>query len=299
MTNNEDLTVNDLIGNRNNIPAEYVPVKLSSCGKLGLPSVLHIKDYSFDDAVSLSQMTELNAESVVLNVLNNVCYETIDTNKITIQDAMEIMLTIYGTWHNSTITKTYIDDDGKEKEALIKIGDINTIPISGTVKFPLKISGKGKTALFDYPRIAMVARAKAYVEELYSASDNRMSSIRHKVLTDKATYEEKNQLKEYENKKNATFAKCINALQIISYNGKTSESIEEKMAWLDDMGIKMFNLSQKSISDKVRFGIDDNITFKDGSTGETKIRRLPFRLFDVISIVGYEDDKEYSIAFGE
>ena len=113
MTNNEDLTVNDLIGNRNNIPAEYVPVKLSSCGKLGLPSVVHIKDYSFDDAVSLSQMTELNAESIVLNVLNNVCYETIDTNEITIEDAMEIMLTIYGAWHNSTITKAYIDDDRK------------------------------------------------------------------------------------------------------------------------------------------------------------------------------------------
>ena len=36
------------------IPAEYIPVKLSSLGKLDAPNTLHVRDYSGRDALELS-----------------------------------------------------------------------------------------------------------------------------------------------------------------------------------------------------------------------------------------------------
>ena len=118
-------------------------------------------------------------------------------------------------------------------------------------------------------------------------------------MSDKASLSEIEKYTQYEKKKNGDFIKVLNALQIISYNGEKSDVLEVKLKWLDLIGIKMFNVSQKTISEKFKFGIDDNIEYQDADTGELCKRRLPFRLIDLISIMGYEDNSEYSVSFGE
>lgn len=72
----KELRAEDLFVTKQNTVnnSEYIAtVKLSSCGRLGLPAVLHVKDYSFADTVLLAKISSQNESKIILSVLKKRC----------------------------------------------------------------------------------------------------------------------------------------------------------------------------------------------------------------------------------
>jgi len=103
-------------GRKKKVPADYLPVKLPTAGKLNAPYVLHVKDYSGEDALSLSLMNEENILDTITEVADNVIYEGIDSDYLHEQELEVIMLHIYYNYWGSVITDypyPYTEDEVK------------------------------------------------------------------------------------------------------------------------------------------------------------------------------------------
>ena len=196
----ENLRPEDLIAMRKKGSAElesetkYVAVKLSSVGRLGLPAVVHVRDYSYSDALMLATAsTNVEIVEAITKVIDSINQEDLELDRLTTQDVMEILMTVQGTWYSPIMEfPYYIDesltgDDLTKKEniskATIKINSIKTVPFPETerVPFEVKDSSRGFSAMVDIPRFYNEAIVNKYIEKKYAELDNRMESVNQKI----------------------------------------------------------------------------------------------------------------------
>ena len=300
VTHEPDLKIN---------PEYEVEIKLSSCGKLGLPAVLHAKDYSFDDTLLFAKATQQNESAIVLKLIKNLVYEDIDISKITRQDAVEILMAIQGTFYTNYIDgKQYYIDESLEGDALtdkenistatIPINDIQTIPIKDNITVPIKISNNKLEALFDYPRLIHDTRAKEYVINKFAKQDNEYSSLMQARAKKEATREQLKTLKDYETEKNLEYVRVITSQQIISYNGETPKNIDEQLLLMKKMPVSVLTLLANILKVNFNFGVQPEVTFIDNETQEKITRRFNFRYSDFIPSMESGNASEFNVSFG-
>lgn len=306
----KELKLDDLVVKKTIDDAEYTAiVKLSSCGKLGLPAILHVKDYSFEDTVLLAKATDQNESKIILSIIKNVVYEDIDITKVTAQDALEILMTIQGTFYSSYIDglKYYADDTltGEDlisqdnvRVATIPISKINTIPLKPELTTPINIETKNCKVKFDYPRLIHDSLAIEYINNKFAEEDNLMNQIKLKIKNHTETFEELNRYSEYSERRFNELITTINALQLLEYNGKVLDSIDEKVMYINRVPGAIMAIFNTMIREKFKFGIDPEVTFEDEIDEKLITRRFNFRFSHFLQTMEYRNAADVRISFG-
>jgi len=292
------------------IDPEYeVIVKLSSIGKLGLPAVLHVKDYSFDDTMLFAKANKDNESKIILSLIKSLVYEDIDLSKVTRQDAVEILMAIQGTYYTNVIDgKQYFINDKLEGETLtakenistatIQINDIVTKPLDKEVSLPINIHNKSFEVLFDYPRLMHDVKAREYIENKFAAEDNEFALVMQKRNRKEASPEEIKRLEEYEDNKFNEYIKVVTAQQILSYNGIKPESIDDQLKMLHKIPVSVLGLLSKILSERFKFGVQEEVSFIDNITEKRITRRFDFRYTDFIQALEQRNESKFDVSFG-
>ena len=290
--------------------AEYTAtVKLSSCGRLGLPPVLHLKDYSFEDTTLLAKANQENESKIILAVLKNVIAENIDISKITSQDALEILLTIQGTFYSAYIDglRYYVDETlsgdkliNKENisTATIPIANIKTIPLADGLKTPINLETKGCRVKFDYPRLVYDSLATEYISNKFAEEDNKMSQIEQKIKDHVASVDEIKEFGEYRDRRFYELMEVMNALSLLEYNGKELNNIDEKLHYIKKVPAALMTILNSIITEKFKFGVDPEVTFIDNITDKPITRRFNFRFSHFLQTLEYRNADDVRISFG-
>lgn len=300
----EELRPEDLIAMRKSSSTEellggkYVPVKLSSLGKLGLPAVVHVRDYSYSDALKLaSATTTTEVIKAITEVIASVTQEKeIDLSKLTSQDVLEILMTIQGTWYSPTMELPYFVDENLPEEkredktniskAVISINSVQTKPFPEGKTVPMTVNvDKSFTATVDIPRFYDEVIVSQYMENKYAEQDNKMENLSKKIKDNTNTIEEYREYMAYREARTSDLIKATQAIQILSVNGKELKTLEERIQAMEEFPLRAWSAVTSYIQRELDFGVRPEVTFNCTVTGKRITRRFPFRVVDFLPTV--------------
>ena len=278
------------------IPADYLPVKLSTIGKLNAPMEVHVRDYSGKDALNLSLMNEENTLDVITEVADNILWEGIDSGYLHEQELQEIMLHIYYNFWGTAITDypyPYTEEelesvaDEQRKKAIkegkevprvdVPIKQIQTNPLPKDFKEPFTLtSPSGKKVTFRLSRLKDIRNASKYVDEKYAEEAQRLGRVEEMLgkyrddpdnLFQKVSKAEIREYNEYLQHKGVDFAVVQQAQVLEKVGSKKLESLEEKIKAYHEIGLSMWREYGKFV-ESLHFGVDPEVKIVSPLTGE-------------------------------
>lgn len=301
--NFEDLRPEDLIAIRKAteqeppvVGAKYVPVKLSSMGKLGLPAVIHVRDYSYSDALKLaSASTTTEIIRALTEVIDSITEEEIELDKLTNQDVLEILMTIQGTWYSPIMEFPYFIDETLPREELnkkeniskatIRINSVQTNPFPENGRVPFEVKMKDFSAIMDIPRFYNEVVVEQYIEQKYAELDNKMELLSKKIKEDTNTLDEYKSYMEYRDKRLSDTIKATQAIQILSINGRELKTLKERVEAMEEFPLRAWSKVNKHVQEDLNFGVNPEVRFNCTVTGKMITRRFPFRIMDFLPTV--------------
>jgi hypothetical protein len=206
----EDLEV------RKNAPSGYIPVQLSTKGKLGgAPALFHIRNLNTEDLMELGLTDQEMLPIKAITMLDNIILEhdpsdsrSVSVKKFHEKEVMELILFVYEAFYTDTLQdlswslteedyeflkKTKGGEDSDEYRSLMRSFDQKTwIPkfevnlatgihfyeIDPDIKTSVRVSGRdGFTAKFGLPRYGDVIDLKYFIEAKFAEEDRRFASI--------------------------------------------------------------------------------------------------------------------------
>ncbi|MFW6225380.1 MAG: hypothetical protein ACOC3V_00310 [bacterium] len=305
-------------------PADYLPVKFSTLGKLSAPSKLHFRNYTGQDALNLSLANGENILQVLITTLNNMVYEKFDCAMLHLEEVQEVMLNIYFNFWSSVIEYDYVYDndelDGlkEEKKTSLESGHwkpsiiitsdkIKTNTLPEDFKEPINIEYENKKVSFRLERIKDSVIAQEMSDEKFIVQDEKFDDIKKKIrkATDEGKYryeyltnKEVNSYEKYMEEKSNYYSLIERAQQIIKVNGKELETLDEKIeAYKNQIGLDFWQ-NLNAFLKELNFGVENDITVKSPLTGKNVTRRFQFQFLDFVPSMELQRDKKYTISFG-
>lgn len=291
-------------------PAGSIEVHLSSNGQLGLPATVHVKDYTFDDAVALSELDDDHQYSILLPVFKNVVCEDIDISKATLPDMMEVFMSIIGTWYSPTIEDLpYYVNDHLEGDALtsreniskasIPIGNIQTRKIDPGSRAPITLQkGDGVRVSIDIPRPAVEVLARKYMTEVDSDLLEQLSSKKSAYDSGHLNEKESRDYELLERQKNLRLMRYINAYSIVELDGKAPSNMEERLSMIEKVPLSYWGVYSKVFSSKFDYGVRPEVRFRCTITNKMITRSFPFRLSTFIPTMDKTGDSGFDVHLG-
>lgn len=310
------------------VPANYIPVKLSSLGKLSVPKVIHVRNYSGEETLKLSTMNEDNSLQLLTDVIQSLIFEDVDVGMMNENEVEELMLNIYVNWWNTQLDYPYeyteeelknIDEEradnvrsgGEIPKVQINISEIKTTPIMSEFKEPIIISHAGIKYYFRLSRVQDMLNAKNFVMDKYIEEENKFSQIK-KALEYNAQIEDNNvatpkkinpqelrAYREYLTRRALDFEKISQMSKVTKFGNVEINTDEDKLNYYkeipSDIWVKLNDVIDKSI----QFGVNPELSVKSPLTGEEVIRRFQFQVLDFIPTLELPDSSEYTVVFGE
>jgi hypothetical protein len=297
---------------------EYLKISLSSLGRLNAPSPIHIRNYTGEDALSLSLATEDNIEQVLVSVLNNAIYESIDCSYLHPDELEEIMLNIYVNYWSSVVSYPYPYEEeeleemenqdraeaikkGKETPLVdLRIDQLKTKSISDKFKEPFTVNIKGEEAKFILPRIGHIIEAQKYIEKKFLKEDNDFADLKKAISVDKDVVPIKDQkaFDTYQRNRAAEYIIAQYGQRLVSYGSKTLNTVNEKAKYYKKVGLHFWKAYNDIVEQYADFGIIHDIEVVSPLTGKPVTRRFQFRWMDFLPSVDEESVSEYDVSFG-
>lgn len=293
----------------NRVPPEYIQIKLSSVGKLGCPSIVHVRDYRFDEALKLAEIEEKNETEVIIQVVNAILFEDFDAGDLHRNDLIEILMSIQGTWYSPKLedmpyllNPELTGDELHSKEnvglASLPFSVLKTKPIAKEVKLPITISHKDTTIQFSVPKIKNEVIAAKLIDMKYAQEDNEISQIKRRIELETNTVEDLSTYEDYLKRRTNDYIKINQAMLFESFNGKKLETLEEKLEILPEVSLHIIGEYQKVLKKYFEFGVDPEVTFYSEELNESIIRRFDFRPIHFLSTLEPEDSSGFDVSFG-
>ena len=111
--------------NMQTIPPGYIPVNLSTKGKLGAPKEFHIRNFKMKDIMALSLTEQSDLPERVVQVLNDMIFEDVDVSNWHEKEVEETLVYVYMTFFDPVIRNVpFIVTDKNIKLKNGKLGDI-------------------------------------------------------------------------------------------------------------------------------------------------------------------------------
>ena len=308
--------------NSNSIPIGYIPVYFSSKDKFG-PPVLHFRNYTMEELLHISSMTnETVLDDLIHKVLNVMVYEDFDCSTLPAANITQILLSIYANFWGDTLynMEFYIDENDPEKgtdKVDIKLNKLKGIEIDDKFKAPFTISDPitNYKVKLNITRINHIFFANKFIKELYKEKEESFEEIKNKlnlIETLKNSKDElqqkqaqnivisekdKEEYEDFQTEKSKMYVRVLQSQLIHSINGVELKTIEEK---LEAFRTKIDATVWKEYSNIVKqypFGIDPNYSFKYNN--KTITRRFSFRLLDFIPTMDQKSDRRYTVSFDD
>lgn len=292
------------------VPGNYVEVQLSSLGKLSLPSVIHVRNYSLREAALLSEMTAHNQDEVIANVLNGMVWEDVDMALAHQQEAAEILLNVWGSWWGSKIEgpRYYVDleTEGKERDAkenisiaTIPLNAIQTTPLAEEVVEPFGITIDGEEVQFITPRLQTTPVAQRYTKQQHTQEDHEFHETKKKLQRQETLDEEEREAyADYQRRRSTTYLTARRAQLIVSHNKQTVEEFDEAYEIAQSLDLRFWNAYGDVVKRYFTFGVNPEVTFECSVKHEPITRRFSFRFVDFIPPLGKENSGQYALSFG-
>jgi hypothetical protein len=188
------------------IPANYLPIDLSSNGMLGIPQTIHIRNFTTSDLLDMSMYSESVLPSKVISVLNSMIYESVDVSDWPERVIVELLIKIYANFFTPMMTSIifpwnsedidYLKSLGRDKEAAdlasgkwkpVITLDLTTIGIkdlpegtkSKVIIHKKFTDGTEITAKFiSYPKYGDIIEIRNLMEKTYRDSDKKYAKIK-------------------------------------------------------------------------------------------------------------------------
>lgn len=318
-------------------PNNYLPIKLSSLGKLSAPKKIHVRNYTGSDARELSLSDEDNILETLLRILRGMIWEDVNPEDLHEKELEEIMMNIYvNFWSSSFVDYPYpykqeeLESLSTEKRKRIENKDeipritipfslINTETINEEFKEPInpKIKKKNNligsnTVSFILPRVGHVINAKVITQDKFSDQEEKFASLKRDIEYN-SEVDEKNsnaprrkvdnqQYDEYVKylKNRVAYFNLLTQCQMLhSFNGKKLTTIDDQLEAYQQVDLLYWSVFNDIIDKYAKFGVQESIEVTSPLTGEKVLRRFQFRLLDYIPTLDQEDVSDYDVVFGE
>lgn len=316
------------------IPSSYVEIKLPSMGKYGGPKSLHFRDYTFADIMDLNMNDESNKN--LCKVLTNLNYEHFDISKLSEKDALVILYSLHRIFINKTIEKRIYIDETLSDDEINKEENITTVDIDlenlfirnlgydendeliddGKFKIPFTIKDNmtNDKIKLRIPILEDSQRAMDYCQEFYKNEIIKYSSIKSQILKLQSIKDEKKQDELFEEfysthedeckqyysfieRMSAMAVKIVQAMQIVSFNDKICDSLEEKLELFNDKISSGVWVQYENLLDKYDFGFSKNVEVFIPSLNKKEIKKIPFQISDFIPNNERKSDNRFSVEF--
>lgn len=309
------------------IPPNYIPVKLSSLGKLNAPAIIHVKNYDFEHALDSSLTTDDNILETTVHILKGIIYENFDPLYFHIEEIKEILLNIYANFWSKKLREynyPYEDDELNDKDCKpeikerilkdkkftplvdIEIKNIETKVIDDEFKEPFFINDDelDKRYYFRLSRVYDIIKAKELSDEKFIKEKQQFSDVDKMVKEgiDIETQLEPERYKSYVKyikDKTKFLSKVMQACFLVKVKGENLDTLEKKMKYVTSIPLPVW-IKYDEIDVKYKqFGIDPNVKVISPLTGKEVVRRFQFRYVDFITSLELQDNSRYSVGFGE
>lgn len=193
-----------------NVPLGYLPIELSTKGKLGAPAIFHIRNFKTADLVDLSLTSEDDLTETVINMLKNMIWEKdVEIKNWHEKEISELLVRLYMVFFSSEMTEIdFIPSDEdldflKEKVGLdqfnqmldhlesgkwkpktrISLSSIETYEIDNSFRPNLRVKSK-KTGLdigFSYPKFGDVVVMKKFLKQRFEKEEKQFAAIKRMI----------------------------------------------------------------------------------------------------------------------
>lgn len=313
MTNEGDIFVNDkeTVVTSNKAPKGYVPINLSSAGKLSAPAKIHVRNYNGQDALDLSMATEDDMLETLVDVLVGMIHEDVQPMDLHEFDIEEIMLNVYYNFWSSVLEYPYIpledeyENIDEVRAARLKNADekliislnadqIKTKNLKKEFVEPMIIEENEDKYEFILPRIGHALLAKELTEDKFIDEEDLFSEISQNLIHNqsiettgngkliKVGSADKRKFTKYQAKRMKYFTSLVQCQLIKSVDGKELVGIEEKRAAYLIAPLTVWEKLNKEIKEKAQFGIEHKIKVSSPLTGKEVERRFQFRFMDFL-----------------
>ena len=303
------------------IPVGYMPIRLSTQGKLSAPEVLHFRNFNIEEIIELASIQDEDEKLFsLIKCLNNMVAEDFDCTNLHEIELTELLYFIHILFNGLEIGpySYYIDNDipdpkiknRKENigEISFKPKDLNIINIDKNFKEPIKIKKGDKFYKFRLLRIKDTLMAKEYIMERfkeekekfveleYTLQYNQNPHIEKKLPVDSAMEKE---YKEYNKKKVSEFTKVLIA-SILVGNEEGDFDFDTALDKLQNNEIDLdFWIKYNQIAKSIDFGLEETIKFKCPKSKETLARGFLFQAFDFLPSMESQSATDYDVSFGD
>lgn len=295
----------------NKIPLGYAPVSLPSNGKLGIPNVIHVRDFTAADILEMTSVPDTHRMQMILRVLQNgMIYEKIDTDELHEKDLEVILATVKSNWYDPFLRDVPFlknpegDPDDPENIGYIDIAirDIRVKTLPDEFEEPIIISSNFGEVGFKLPRISYFTKAQKLAEQAEKKMFSRLGelNLKNKAKSNTMTPSELSELDSLERETAKTTQKFYQALLLEVWNGTVLETTEEKLHALEHIGANVWIRFGSVVEKYCTFGFDPDVTFPNPENPEEIItRRLRFQPVDFVPSMVLPDDAGYTVRFGK
>ena len=199
--------INTKITSKVAIPSGYIPIELSTNGKLGVPKVVHVRNFSTGDLVELSLYNKETLPENVIKVLNNLVYEKVDVSNWPDKIIIELMIKIYTNYFTPIVYDVvfpwsdediqFLESKNRFEEAMalksgkwsptldLDLRTLDTIAIDDTVKSYITIRNRATSTtsalevkFLSYPKFGDIITINKAMEERFYEEDKKYARIR-------------------------------------------------------------------------------------------------------------------------
>lgn len=207
------------VSKKKDMPPGYIEVELSTKGKVGAPSIIHVRNFKVSEIITLSMTEPSDVPLRLINILNDMIYEDTDVAQWHENEVIELMVYIFMTFYKSVIEDIPFplneedleflskQEGGAEKLEDIKNGkwipkvtinighDVDTYDLNDKFTSEITITNKktGFHVTFGYIKYGDQLVIRKWLDSYFVEEEARFSSLRNKLEYNKGI---SNQLKD-------------------------------------------------------------------------------------------------------
>ena len=188
-------------------PDGYIEVKLSTKGKVGAPSVVHVRNFKVSEIISLSLSSNADLPIRLIDILNDMILEDTDVFNWNEKEIEELMVYIFLSFYKPVLTDIpfpFTEEDfkamesepnGKEKVKDIKEGrwvpkttidiaygvDTFDLPENFSPRITITNKKTGFYVVFDYIKYGDQLVIKRWMDSYFAEDEKRFERIKKQI----------------------------------------------------------------------------------------------------------------------
>ena len=298
-----------------NVPAGYVKILMSTRGKYGAPSSMHIRNFSIEEALELGSMTQDDIPIKVPALLQKTIFEKeVDINKFYEPEVAEFCIHFYEAFYSKYLkdinyqvtdadrewmknevfhgkeSAEYQDwlrgiDTGKIKTTFeIDLSRIKYYSVPETAKKHIKYTNRDFNCKFQYPRFGDTALLQRALKEKFRVQDAQMGPL-YEIY--KRKQEAESRLRRGENVaiEQIPYLNEDDMKAVRQYEIEKTAFIFTQMKGLQLCEFMGEDVSGKSLSERVEIAKDPRIDFSTYQTVSEHFSKLEIGPVPKIQIV--------------